>query len=134
MKKTVINKIAKEVTSILLLPMMLLGIVLLFSCREDFVTYDVVKKTQKEIAESSVNVSVQETKHEKSSLMLLPEDIYSIECEGERICVYNSQNEKVYTAKASLSDFPENDRLVLENKITHLSLNELLEIMEYIES
>ena len=47
MKKTVINKIAKEVTSILLLPMMLLGIVLLFSYREDFVTYD-VKKTQKE--------------------------------------------------------------------------------------
>jgi len=133
MKKTVINKIAKEVTSILLLPMMLLGIVLLFSYREDFVTYD-VKKTQKESAESSVNVSVQETKHEKSSLMLLPEDIYSIECDGERICVYNSQSEKVYTANASLSDFPENDRLVLENKITLISLNELLEIMEYIES
>lgn len=133
MKKTVINKIAKEVTSILLLPMMLLGIVLLFSYREDFVTYD-VKKTQKESTESSVNVSAQETKQEKSSLMLLPEDIYSIECDGERICVYNSQNEKVYTANALLSDFPENDRLVLENKITRISLNELLEIMEYIES
>lgn len=133
MKKTVINKIAKEVTSILLLPMMLLGIVLLFSYREDFVTYD-VKNMQKESTESSVNVSAQETKQEKSSLMLLSEDIYSIECDGEKICVYNSQSEKVYTAKASLSDFPENDRLVLENKITHLSLNELLEIMEYIES
>lgn len=133
MKKTVINKIAKEVTSILLLPMMLLGIVLLFSYREDFVTYD-VKNMQKESTESSVNVSAQETKQEKSSLMLLPEDIYSIECDGERICVYNSQNEKVYTANALLSDFPENDRLVLENKITLISLNELLEIMEYIES
>ena len=133
MKKTVINKIAKEVTSILLLPMMLLGIVLLFSYREDFVTYD-VKNMQKESTESSVNVSAQETKQEKSSLMLLSEDIYSIECDGEKICVYNSQSEKVYTAKAFLSDFPENDRLVLENKITPLSLNELLEIMEYIES
>ena len=135
MKNNLIGKIIREAVSILLLPTMFLIVVILFANRDSFVTYD--ENYYKNDAVLSCNEDTVHTSTDESSnqaLQLLSEGVYSIACEGQKICVYNSRNEKVYTAASNLSDFSENDRLVLENKITSLTLNELLEIVEYIES
>ena len=137
MKKHIALKIIGEAVSILILPIMLLCVVLIFSNRDLFVTYDSNISEQRIASVGSENSVMRvsaDSEEEYYAPQLLPDDIYRIVCEGEKICVYNSQNEKVYTAHARLSDFPENDRLVLVNEITSLTLNELLEIMEYIES
>lgn len=137
MKKKVIKKICREIISISLVPFLLICITLLFENQDKYITYEIPSADSKGYVTKTSGakpVSAAHKKQEYRVLSLLPEGQYSIKCEGEEICVYNDSGEKVYVAQAYLSEFPENDRLVLKEGLHALSKKELLEIAEYLES
>ncbi len=135
MKKAVLKKIVAEIISIVLMPCILLAVMLVFDNPEKFVTYSSAKPAvlEKESADSVKQTSASLLKTEYS-MSTLPEGEYRVVSRNGQICVLDKNGENVYTVNARLSEFPESDRLVLENGIDAESKSQLEKIVEYLES